>query len=403
MLKLVFLGDLRGPLAARALAAYLLRHGHGKMKGMDRVSRFMQDQFGASVGSFVTKSFGQHVMVLRGSTIAADYAPGKSDPLAHILGYVSELLSDPFLARKDFDLEDFDREKRNLLRAIASQTDNKGQYANQQMVRAMFGDHPFGRPAFGLPEEVANLTPEGVAAELTQFVADSPLFIYAISPRKTSEIKKILKAKLTLKSRGEWVSKALKSPPIRKRLQRVSECENLTQGRLAMGYRVEKYNRRNDAYGAILADMLLGGVSSSKLFREVREKRSLAYSIGSGMDASNGVCAVSAGVDVANVEEVVKIVRAQVRALAKGRFSDDDLQPVYATLRKHFSSLSDSPDSMINFHMGQMLGGRKDKTASALFDRYMSVKKSKIANIMERMRLDTIFTLSPKEVAHEES
>ncbi|MFT7619886.1 MAG: putative Zn-dependent peptidase [Planctomycetota bacterium] len=398
VMKLVFLGDLRQNLAERALGAYLLRHGHGKKKGMELVARFMQDLCGASLGSFVTKSFGNHLLVLRGSTIAAQYAPGKVDPLALLLGYVSELLSDPYLARKDFSAEDFQREKRNLLRAIASQADNKGQYANQRMIETMFPNHPFGQPAFGRPEEVALLEPEGVAQEIRSLVENQPLMIYVVSPRKTSELKKILATHLKLGARKEFKANRITQPPLRRRMQRVDEYEDLTQGRLAMGYRIEDYKRRSDAHAAILGDMLLGGVSSSRLFREVREKRSLAYSVGSGLDASTGVCAVSAGVDPKNVEQVIKLVRAQVKALANERFTKDDLQPIFATFRKHFLGLSDSPDGMINFNLAQVLSGRKESTPSVLLDRYLRVKPDRIAKVMDRMRLDTIFTLAPSEV-----
>ncbi len=399
-IKLVFVGDLRRDLAARALGAYLLRHGHGHMKGMDRVSRFMQDLFGAHLGSFVTRSQGRHLLILRGSSVDARHVPGNHDPLARLLDYVSDLLSDPFLARRDFKEEDFTREQNNLLRAIAAQADNKAQYAHRRLLEEMFPDHPFGRPAFGQPREVAALARDIVAKEVRRLASEEPLFIYVVSPRTTGELKRVLKSRLKLNARAPFRRSRLKTPPLRKRARRIREHEDLTQARLAMGFRLEGYRPRQDAHAAVLADMLLGGVSSSRLFKEIREKRSLAYSVGSGIDPSTGVCVVSAGVDPEAMEQVEKLIKAQVRALAAGRFSQADLDPVHATIGQQLMGLSDSPDAMINFHLGQTLGGRRDKVPMEVFRRYQRVKLEQIQGIMKSMRLDCIYSLTPgKEIS----
>ena len=62
-----------------------------------------------------------------------------------------------------------------------------------------------------------------------------------------------------------------------------------------MGWRAHDYSRRRDGPAAVLADMLLGGSANSMLFREVREKRSLAYAVGSSFDPGGGFSVISAG------------------------------------------------------------------------------------------------------------
>jgi predicted Zn-dependent peptidase len=77
----------------------------------------------------------------------------------------------------------------------------------------------------------------------------------------------------------------------------------------------------------MVLNSLLGRGMSSRLFREVRERRGLAYSIGSAVSrhSDTGMLAVSAGVSPENVREAVLVIMTELEKLVEERVGDEEL------------------------------------------------------------------------------
>ena len=83
---------------------------------------------------------------------------------------------------------------------------------------------------------------------------------------------------------------------------------------------------RRFAFGVV--NSALGGGMSSRLFQEIREKRGLAYSVYSyhTMFAETGLFAVYAGSTPSKAHEVLQIARQEMRDIAGGGLSDEELE-----------------------------------------------------------------------------
>ena len=75
-------------------------------------------------------------------------------------------------------------------------------------------------------------------------------------------------------------------------------------------------------------DTILGGSSSSRLFREVREKRGLAYSVGSysAQFADQGTVAMYVGTREDNVAEACEVIAAELESLRTTPVGADELE-----------------------------------------------------------------------------
>jgi predicted Zn-dependent peptidase len=80
-------------------------------------------------------------------------------------------------------------------------------------------------------------------------------------------------------------------------------------------------------YGLAVLDSIFGGSTSSRLFREVREKRGLAYSVGSYSDqyTDSGLVATYVGTREENVEEACAIIGAELARLRTEPVSGEEL------------------------------------------------------------------------------
>ena len=80
-------------------------------------------------------------------------------------------------------------------------------------------------------------------------------------------------------------------------------------------------------FALAVLDSIFGGSTSSRLFREVREKRGLAYSVGSYSEqyTDSGLVATYVGTREDNVEEACAIIGAELERLRTEPVSDEEL------------------------------------------------------------------------------
>jgi predicted Zn-dependent peptidase len=106
----------------------------------------------------------------------------------------------------------------------------------------------------------------------------------------------------------------------------VTEARDITQSNLAMA--VRGLSRKDPArYALGILNAVLGRGMSSRLFREVRERRGLAYSIGSGVTRfqDTGLLSISAGVSAEKVSETVSVVKEELQKLVDEPVGDEEM------------------------------------------------------------------------------
>jgi predicted Zn-dependent peptidase len=106
-----------------------------------------------------------------------------------------------------------------------------------------------------------------------------------------------------------------------------------------------------DRYALQMLATVLGGGMSSRLFLEVRERRGLAYYIfGSNSSFTDaGTLYSQGGVDLARVDEAVKVIAEQFRLVANERVPDDELEKARALAKGRFVLQTESPNGLLLF------------------------------------------------------
>jgi len=138
---------------------------------------------------------------------------------------------------------------------------------------------------------------------------------------------------------------------------------------------------------------VLGGFAHSKLFRVVREKASLAYSVGSHMVRSKGIMIAYAGVEPGNEEKARRLIERQVSQLQKGKISNFELNSTKSSILDDLAAITDSPGREIEFHFVHLLHGER-VTPREIAGRVGALTKKELTNAAARLKLDTIFILT---------
>src|SRR5690606_1992842 len=100
-----------------------------------------------------------------------------------------------------------------------------------------------------------------------------------------------------------------------------------------------------DYFALAVFNAIFGGGAHSKLFNEVREKHSMAYSIYSSFDKFAGVMTIGAGVDFTKFDRAKELIDEELQKMIDGEFSNEEME---IARTKMISTLHSMEDSMYN-------------------------------------------------------
>ena len=172
----------------------------------------------------------------------------------------------------------------------------------------------------------------------------------------------------------------------------ITERMDVTQGKLSMGWRVGT----NDASAMMLANLIFGGYSNSKLFLNVREKLSLCYYASSSYHRSKGIVTVSSGIEHGDVETAKREILAQLEAVQRGEFEPWEIEGARSCLIASLESRGDSAGRMEENALGQAATGIRE-TADELIAALRGVTEERIAAAAQSLTLDTVYFLTGED------
>ena len=174
----------------------------------------------------------------------------------------------------------------------------------------------------------------------------------------------------------------------------VTEQMDVTQGKLSMGFRTDT----EDVPAMILANLLFGGSSNSKLFLNVREKLSLCYYASSCYARSKGILTVSSGIETKDYDRAYAEILHQLEAVQNGEFEDWEIPGARSTILSSLAALPDGQGAMENWYLGLNATGQND-TPEMLAHQLRQVTPERIQKAAQSLKLDTVYFLKGKEEA----
>ena len=181
-----------------------------------------------------------------------------------------------------------------------------------------------------------------------------------------------------------------------KKVRNLSESLDVTQGKLAMGFRLGCTAADPEYPAALLMNAVYGAGVTSKLFTNVREKLSLCYYASSSIEKFKGIMVVTSGIDFDRFEEAKREILRQMALTAKGEITDSELESARTHLISSLRAGMDSPGRLDDYSLGQVLLNRPGDMAS-LADELLGVTKEQVAAAAKQVSLDTVYFLKGVE------
>lgn len=218
---------------------------------------------------------------------------------------------------------DIDSERDVVLEEIAMYEDEPSDRVHDYLSDAIFGDTPLGRRILGRADVIANIPVPDIAEYHRQRYAAENIVVAAAGNVDHDAIVALAES-LNPATSGKVTDITPQIPSTE------GSCEfavkDTEQYHVCFG--APGINRADDRrFAMAVLDSIFGGSSSSRLFREVREEKGLAYSVGSYSEqfTDTGVAAIYVGTREDNIEEACAIIGTELEKIRTEPVSADEL------------------------------------------------------------------------------
>ena len=144
-------------------------------------------------------------------------------------------------------------------------------------------------------------------------------------------------------------------------------------------------------YPLSLFNTILGGGSESLLFKEVREKNSLAYTISSTPNKLDNLIIIRGGITSNKSEEAIKLIKKILKDLANGHISDELLDKAKEYYTSAIDDIIESSFQIIeSYYMMELLGVDDLETKRK---KMLKVTKEEVVTVAKKTKLNTIYIL----------
>ncbi|WP_240040907.1 EF-P 5-aminopentanol modification-associated protein YfmF [Paenibacillus ginsengarvi] len=379
-----------------ALAPFVLRRGTAKLPETKQFRERQDDLYGAGFGFDVYKRGDYQIVQFRMDMIHDDFVKDHGSMLGQALQFVGEAITDPVRDQGVFRAKYVEAEKDTLRKRIAAIVNDKIRYAAERMIEEMCQSEPYRLHPLGRTDDLAPITPESLFASYETWLADSPIDVYVVGNTTLAEVKAHLESAFKWKRKGTAAYDRKAEHKQVGEVRTVIDRMDVTQGKLNMGLRTYVTYADKEYPAALMYNGILGGYPHSKLFLNVREKESLAYYASSRLDGHKGILTIQSGIEFANYEKAVAIIKRQMEHMAEGQISELEMSQTKAMIANQLRESQDSAFETIALDFNNQLSGTV-RSAAQLIEQVEQTDREAIRRVAEGVKLDTIYFLRDRK------
>ncbi len=376
-----------------ALISLILRRGTANIPTQDEISKKLENMYGANFDCGIDKIGDNQIIKFYLESLSDEYLPEKDSNLKESIRMLLDIVCNPITEENKFKTEYFDAEKEKLKQIIEVKKDNKGMYAFNRCIEEMYKNKPYATYKFGELEELEKITNEELYKYYKELIQECKFDIY-ISGEKIEEIKTEIEnneniAKLKPRD-AKYITNSLEEPTEIKE-KTVQESADITQGKLVIGMNIEQ-KMENSKNIALIYNAILGGTATSKLFQNVREKASLAYTAGSNYIRQKGNVFIRCGIEIENYEKALEIIKKQIEDMKQGNFTEEELENTKQYIISTIQEIKDEQDTQIAYYFSHELA-KTDSSIEKYINDVRKVTKEQIIEIAKTVKINTIYFL----------
>lgn len=386
-----------------SLLSAVLRRGSKNMPTQAQISQELEEMYGASFDCGLDKTGDNHILKFYLESVNDNFLPQTDENmLKSSIEKLLEIVFNPLVENEALKEEYVKQEKENVKRIIEGKPDNKARYAFDRCIEEMYKDKPYGLYKYGYIEDLKQITAKDLYDYYKKMISECKIDIFVSG--NIDEVESIVNENENIKKLQDrepnyQINKVENKEVVQE--NEVIEEMDVTQGKLTIGLDLH-LNDEEQKYDAMLYNAILGGTANSKMFQEVREKASLAYTAGSSYVRYKSNIFIKCGIEIKNYEKAMEIIRKQLEDMKNGNFTDEDIENAKKGIISGIKAIYDEQDTEITYFFGQELTDSKT-SLDEYMEKIQNVNKEDIVKVANSVTINTIYFLKDNGTAKEDN
>lgn len=320
---------------------------------------------------------------------------GLCEELDNALMLIAEMLRN-----SNFPKEEVEKEREVILAEIRSSNDDVEDYSFRKALEAAYKNSPLRYDTIGVENTVRKFTKENLATFYKEHYLPNNCYISIVSPFEHKQIEEYV-----INYFGTWVPQLSEKEEVIVEnnipVSKISYKKNIEQSSIIYVFTFHKLDKKSELALKIL-NHRFGESGNSILFREIREKRGLAYDIYSSLDTTNCVksLCIYTAVSSENVENTVKCINMCIEKIKNEEFVIDNeaINLMKKVLKTAVISTIEDTEELGNYVLHQRIDGEDIYEFLNDMEDLKNIKKEDIYEAARRvLNNPTIHILLPKE------
>ena len=381
-------------IAGRVLTASILETSNALYPTSQAFREKLANLYGANYSTSLSRRGLVHYLDINLSFVRDQFLSRKNMLADEILDFLKASLFFPLSNGQAFDTKTFEIEKRNVLTDLEAEIENHFYHAHREL-NNLFYDLPEMRiPRVATIELVEKETAETSFAAFQQMLNQDQIDFFFIGDFNEIAVReKIQEFQFSEREQPLQLSYQQNYSNItREKL----EQRDVHQSIVELAYHFSSQYGDRSHLPLIVLNGLLGGFAHSKLFVNVREKESLAYTISSSFDIFSGLMRIYAGIDRPNRTKTIALINRQILDLKRGHFTDEELEQTKNMLKNSILLAQDRQNTLIERAYMSSVLGKKFLSLEAWLKALENVSKADLIEAAQQLKLQAIYFMEGK-------
>ncbi len=374
------------------LVSEMIKIGSKKYDSLKKLYSKLQEMYGTHFNCYVNKCGEVAVFTIYIEVLKDEYIDQNTSLWDEIINFLHEIFYNVLEEKGCFKEEFLKIEKENLRTNILSLVDSKNYYAYVKCEQISTKNEPYANYIYGNVDRLEKINGKNLY-EFYLNLRELPYYFVIIGNFDEDRIKNMLYDKFGKNLEKKFNTNNNKF--LKTDFSESYERFDITQTKLVINFKTPITIFNGDYHAFFVFNKILGS-GYSKLYREVRQKRSLVYYINSYYEKFKGMLSIECGINDKNFDVTKEIILSEIQNISNGEISESEIENAKRSIRRLLMSVQDKVLSMHSF-IAPLYIFNKEFDINEFLKNIYSVDKNRIIDASKQIIKSAIFSVRPLE------
>lgn len=331
---------------------------------------------------------GNHIMTEINLSVIEDEFSEKGS-VKNATEFLFDIINNPNAKNGKFNETAFNINYENMKTALISEKENPMAICYKKFKELISDDKNFLASILGTEEDLAKLTPEVLYNYYQTFLENNHIDIFVVGNINFKEMETLISENFNPKTKDISYNTIYRN--YEKDFSEVIEPSKFNQSKLILGGSINKLTDHEKTYEGIIYNIILGNSPNSKLFQNVRERDSLAYSIASKLNKLEGLFYIYAGISAKNYDKAKEDIYKQMKNMQEGKFSVKNIKDAKQVVLSIIKEINEYPGAIVDHYFNRLYF--KTEPLQKQKEEIKKITKEDIIKVANKINIDTILLL----------